>query len=588
VRLAPAVAALALLAPAAELHELPNPPLGSLEPAVREQLGEARSAVERLMTEDRARGAELGAALGSLGELYLLYDLADAAERCLASAAELAPGEHRWPYLLGVVHQAEHELDRAEAAFRAALAVEPADVPALLRLGEVLLAGARAPEAREVFARALDVDPRSAAAHAGWGRAALAENEPTKAIEAFEAALALQPQASSLHYRIALAERALGDEARARRELERSGAAPVTFPDPVLDAAHRRVTGVGALLLVAQIAARAGAFDTAEDRLRDALALDARSAEAHRALGTFLEERGRTAEAIGHYLDALRLGTTDVALGVRVGRLLRGAGRAAEAIEPLRSTVASAPDSALAHAELAAALEATGREDAAIEVYRRSLELDAPSAEVRARTASLLFARANRSAEAGRAAAAEEDYRAVIRLAPDHGEAYFNLGTLCARGGRLEEAALHFTRAAELRPEHVPAHLGLAMALLLSDRAAEARDRLEASRARHPEDPALAHLLARVLGASSVAAVRDPGRAVNLSRELVERRPSAPHLETMAMALAAAGRLKEAVAWQERALAAALEAGPARDVESARRHLAVYREGRAVLDPWKE
>jgi hypothetical protein len=134
----------------------------------------------------------------------------------------------------------------------------------------------------------------------------------------------------------------------------------------------------------------------------------------------------------------------------------------------------------------------------------------------------------------------------------------------------------------------VPAHLGLAMALLLSDRTAEARDRIEAARARHAGDPALAHLLARVLAASSLDAVRDPERAAALMGELVELRPSSPHLETMAMAHAAVGRFDEAIAWQERALAAATQAGIARDVESARRHLAAYRERRPVLDPWKE
>ena len=128
------------------------------------------------------------------------------------------------------------------------------------------------------------------------------------------------------------------------------------------------------------------------------------------------------------------------------------------------------------------------------------------------------------------------------------------------------------------------------MALLLLDRPLDARARLEAALAELPGDVALEHLLARLLAATSVASARDPERALALARELVEAQPSGAHLETLAMALAASGRFDEAIAWQERAVAAA-DAGAsasAADRERARRRLALYREGRAVVDPWKE
>ena len=75
------------------------------------------------------------------------------------------------------------------------------------------------------------------------------------------------------------------------------------------------MTGVGALIVVGQLAARAGAAATAEARFREALALDAKSPEAHHALGAFYEEQGRTGDALEHYLMALDLGLANSALG---------------------------------------------------------------------------------------------------------------------------------------------------------------------------------------------------------------------------------------------------------------------------------
>ncbi len=578
------LAALALIA-AAEPAPLPPAP-GGLEPAVERQLLDARSAVDRLLADDAAAPRDLAAAYGSLGELYLLYDLARDAEACLREAVARDPAEPRWQYLLGVLLQGEGELEGAATALRATLALRGDDVAALLRLGDVLLDGARAEEARAAFARALEIVPRSAKALDGLGRAAFAAGDYDQAIARFESALALQPAASSVHYRLGIAYRARGDAQRSRLHLERSGEAPVTFPDPALDAAHRRVTGVGALLVVAQLAARAGASATAEARFREALALDPKSPEAHHALGAFYEQQGRTGEALEHYVMALDLGLANSALGLHTGRLLRETGRAGEAVAVLERAASSAPDSSLIAAELAAALAASGPRDRALDAYGRALALES---DARGR-ALLYFHRAGLLADAGRAAEAEADLLEAVTLAPDLAEAYLNLGTLCARRGDLTAAATHLARSVELAPRNVQAQLSLGMALLLLDRPLDARTRLEAALAELPGEVALEHLLARLLAATSAAPARDPERALALARELAEARPSGAHLETLAMALAASGRFEEAITWQERALTALEGAASSStaDRERARRRLALYRDSRVVVDPWKE
>jgi Flp pilus assembly protein TadD len=354
----------------------------------------------------------------------------------------------------------------------------------------------------------------------------------------------------------------------------------------VLDAAHRRVTGVGASIVVGQLAARAGATATAEARFREAVTLDPESPEAHHALGAFYEEQGRNDEALEHYLAALDLGLPNSALGLHAGRMLYRGGRASDAVVVLERAAASAPDSGLVQAELAAALRAAGRPDRALEAYGRALELES---EARSR-ALLFFHRASLLADARRSASAEADLREAIALAPDLAEAHLNLGTLCARRGDLAAALPHLGRAVELAPRNTQAQLSFGMALLLLDRPADARARLEAALIARPGEVAIEHLLARVLASSSVDSVRDPARAVELARGLAAAQPNSAHLETLAMALAATGDFEDAIATQERAVAAAGAESPASDAdrERARRRLAIYREGRAVVDPWKE
>ena len=136
------------------------------------------------------------------------------------------------------------------------------------------------------------------------------------------------------------------------------------------------------------------------------------------------------------------------------------------------------------------------------------------------------------------------------------------------------------------------------MALLLLDRPLDARDRLEQALVALPGIDAIEHLLARILATTSVEAARDPERAYALASDLVSAQPDAsPHLETLAMALAARGRFDEAAAVQTRAIAAlesAIAASPGNltaassaELEAARRRLALYRDGRPVVDPWK-
>jgi tetratricopeptide (TPR) repeat protein len=105
----------------------------------------------------------------------------------------------------------------------------------------------------------------------------------------------------------------------------------------------------------------------------------------------------------------------------------------------------------------------------------------APVADVQA-----LFGQAE-ALESGDPAGAERLYRRVIEVAPDHADAYANLGFLLCEAGRFEEAARLYEQAASHCPRAPLIHYNRGVALEALGRAAEAIDSYEASLRLAPE-----------------------------------------------------------------------------------------------------
>ena len=61
----------------------------------------------------------------------------------------------------------------------------------------------------------------------------------------------------------------------------------------------------------------------------------------------------------------------------------------------------------------------------------------------------------------GRIKEAEQLYRYILRIQPEHVGASNNLGTLLHGLGRLDEAEASFRKAIELKPDYAEAHTNL-------------------------------------------------------------------------------------------------------------------------------
>lgn len=540
------VAGMSLATPApiaGALPAIPHPDLETLEPAVRQQLAGAREELEAVLADPEATAGDRARAYGELGRFYLLYHLREAALACFAQASAQAPGDFRWSYYSGLLHQEDGNWERAAAALGRTLELEPAYAAARVRLGQVELERGRLEAAEEAFREALDPAGTRAAAHFGLGRIAAARERWAEAAEQFEAGLAIQPEASSLRYPLAMAYRRLGDLERARRELELRGEGEMIFADPLLATLEARHRGLSRHLELAGRSLLAERFDQAARHFQEALEVDPESTAALAGLATARLRGGDATGAAAAYRRLLALDPRHPAAHAGLGALLLGEGAVEEALEHLQSAAALAPDSPEVHARLGAALARAGRFDQAAAAFGRALE-----------------------------------------LAPGDPAVLLRRGLALARAGRPAEAVTAYRQVLSLAPEAAPAWRGLAAALLAAGRPEEARRSLEEGLARQPLDGDLTHLLARLLATAPTAELRDGPRSLELALAVFRAQPTVEHAETVAMALAETGRFDEATDWQRRALAEAIRLGLERAPLESR--LAAYLRGKPCRSPW--
>ncbi len=250
------------------------------------------------------------------------------------------------------------------------------------------------------------------------------------------------------------------------------------------------------------------------------------------------------------------------------------------ATQEFREVVSLEPGNVSARVGLARALYLTGRPDEARAALEAALAQAPEDAQAHYFLGRLLQ-------ESDSDAAATVHYEAALAADPEHGGAHFFLANALMRGDQFERAASHYGKAVALLPEDLPPRQLEAVALIATTaQHATARDRLETAIARYPDDAVLQQALARVLAASPDAALRDGKRALAIARKLLEQVNSIEHAEAVAMAYAELGHYREAIAFQQAAVDAAVQWGGLELLPRLQHNLQQYQANQPCREPW--
>lgn len=195
------------------------------------------------------------------------------------------------------------------------------------------------------------------------------------------------------------------------------------------------------------------------------------------------------------------------------GQTLEDAGRPAEALSHYLNAIERDPQSAKACLNAGNAYRLLENNAAAVTMYRRATELDPESAPARLNLGTTLLVE-------GFSGPAEEAYRIALKLRPDMVEAWIGLGYVLEERQAIEEAIAAYARALEIQPDHAGAASNLSgLHVKLLDVAA-ARETLREFLRHNPDDRMILQTLAAVEeGAGRL------GESLAIQRALVERQP---------------------------------------------------------------
>jgi tetratricopeptide (TPR) repeat protein len=374
------------------------------------------------------------------------------------------------------------------------------------------------------------------------GRADLAEPLLAKAVS-------LEPRSAAALFELGKAALAAGDSARAVTQLEAALAA-----DPGADGVHY---------------ALAMAYRARGDDQR-----------AERHVRLWKDERLYPADPL--MSEITDLVKTAVVYEIR-GTQAMDDRKWREAAALFREGLKVAPRDATLHQNLGTALYLAGDPRGAEAEFEEALRLLPGYAKP-------LFSLGVLMEERGRDADAIDRFSRAVASDPTMVNARASLADALRRSGKLEAAIAEYTQIMAIDPSASDARFGRAMALVRLRRFAEARTVLEEAVRVHPEQPGLAHALARILAASPDDAVRDGPRALAIMQSLEKATaPGVALAETSAMALAETGRFVEAIARQRQAIA--LAATVTRRLDSTTRlseNLRRYESGMPARIPWAD
>jgi tetratricopeptide (TPR) repeat protein len=245
-----------------------------------------------------------------------------------------------------------------------------------------------------------------------------------------------------------------------------------------------------------------------------------------------------------------------------------------EEIEGRRMMLASEPTNIALRDDLAVMLAETGDVAAAAEEFRKTLAL-APESAPAAYNVGLALA------ALGRAADARGYFERALAADPNHALSHYQLAAMLQSGGDLKASLDHY-RAASRAGDHAEIQLGAGLALARAGEHQESVALIRRALELGPDWPNAQAANAWLIAIDPLAGAQDRIQAVRLAERAVSatRVANASFLDVLATALASNGEFERAVSAARAALALAAAGSDASQTEAIRRRLALFEQGR--------
>lgn len=188
---------------------------------------------------------------------------------------------------------------------------------------------------------------------------------------------------------------------------------------------------------------------------------------------------------------------------------------ASRASQKLAATAPQSPQAGKLEAE---AFESQGDWDKAAAQYRKILEQNPKEPEIHFRLGRILLSKTSSDPDGAR-----KEFEEELKISPKNASAEFMLGETARQAGQWDDAAKHFSRAAELDQGFVEAYLALGMSLNAGGRFAGAVAPLQTYVKMQPGDPAGHYQLATAFARTGRKA--DADREMALQREAAAKAP---------------------------------------------------------------
>ena len=472
----------------------------------------------------------------------------------IEEALKISPDSSKAFVNLGVVRMQSGEAKQAEAAFRQAIALEPASMDGRLALANFLWAAQRVPEAEATLKEVLAKEPQHLLANRMLGvlylstRRVSEAEQPLKSVAEISNTPAARFQLADYYTTVGRTNdassllSALSKDRASFAEAEMRLAALDYAQERVPDA-HKRLDAVLAgapnhvpgLVMKAQWLLREKKLDEALERAKAAVAADPQSAPAHFTLATIHDRRREVADAIKTYNEVLRLNPRAVAAQVELSRLSLTSGDGAAAVRFAEEARQTAPSNLDARVALARSLVVAKNFSRAQSEIGELLK-GAPNVPVVHVVNGMLQASQNNGA------AARASYERALELAPGFVEALGGLTSLDLQAKAPAQAIARLEGEITRRPNNAPLFALLANAHAAAGDQVQAEQALRRSVAADPRFTPGYNMLAQMY-----VRQRRIDEALAEFEGIAKRDPSAVGARTMVgMLLEAQGRGDEA------------------------------------------